>query len=91
MSSLVPDCKVPVTARNCKPGIQVFRNKDWEWGTEDHKDGHPGYGFLKECFEFEWANVQWNGGVFSRARIGSSGKHDLCVVSRKTEEIVSGL
>ena len=88
---LVQGCDVPVTTRNCKPGIQVFRNKDWEWGTEDYKDGHPGYGFVKQCLEFEWANVQWNGGVLGRARIGSSGKHDLCIVSRQTEDIISGL
>lgn len=84
-------CKVLLTAKNCKPGLKVYRGKNWErdW-TDDHDDGHPGYGYVRKCLEFQWANVKWNGGVLERYRIGNSGKHDLCVSNRQVEEVGRG-
>ena len=87
-----PGCENSLTSENCQPGLQVYRGKDWEWDWEDdHDEGHPGYGYVKKCLEFQWANVKWNGGVKDRYRIGNSGKHDLCITNRKVEDIDIGL
>ena len=84
-------CKVPVTSSNCKQGLQVSRGRDWEWETDDYDNGRAGYGNIKECLEFMWANVKWKGGKSGRFRIGNSGKYDLCESGRIVEEGIPGL
>ena len=82
-----------MTSKNCKQGLQVYRGKDWDrdWADDHDDDGNPGYGYVKKCLEFKWANVKWNGGILERYRIGNSGKHDLCILNRQIEEVRIGL
>ena len=82
-----------MTSKNCKRGLQVYRGKDWDrdWADDHDNNGNPGYGYVKKCLEFKWANVKWNGGIFERYRIGNSGKHDLCILNRQIEHARIGL
>ena len=83
-------CDDPLTATNCKTGIQIFRGSDWEDGAVDHSNGHPGYGYVDQCLEFMYAKVTWDGGNKGRYRIGNNGKHELCVSKRQTERLTPG-